>query len=297
MVIKLKKILFTLFCGLIFSPILDIACAIADPIRIEISPAPIVVMPGQTITLGAKLFNLPSNALLNWSIDSVGVGDGQRGKLSRDFQPSYTAPQIAPKRPVFVQILALINGVPVAGARSKIIFVNSGSGEKKSTLRKKGNPSSQSKPTLGDKTRLEGKSSHQGVSNQQGNLKQKDQSEKKVRSIQKEEGWQNGEVGQQRETGQDHGFIKNNQFDLKNEASQKGKSVGTEQGKVKKKPGKDIIRWTQPPPPNPNSTGEIMWNSNPSRGRSENCEVPSCRRTGPSAPPPPPPPLTPQQWN
>ncbi|MBC27849.1 MAG: hypothetical protein CMM41_11640, partial [Rhodospirillaceae bacterium] len=160
---------------------------IAEPIKVEITPAPIAVMPGQTIKLGASLFNLPSNARLSWSIDAFGVGEAEKGRLSRDFQPTYTAPQIAPKKPIFIQILAFIDGVPVAGAKSKIIFVASDGGEKKGKLNNESGSARQGEPVQGDKPGLKGGSRGQAISGQKGEPKKTGQLEAKTRLMQKGE--------------------------------------------------------------------------------------------------------------
>ena len=186
---------------------------IAEPIKVEITPAPIAVMPGQTIKLGASLFNLPSNARLSWSIDAFGVGEAEKGRLSRDFQPTYTAPQIAPKKPIFIQILAFIDGVPVAGAKSKIIFVASDGGEKKGKLNNESGSARQGEPVQGDKPGLKGGSRGQAISGQKGEPKKTGQLEAKTRLMQK------GEQGQKGASGK-RGKAKGSNVSVKNSARQ-----------------------------------------------------------------------------
>ena len=270
---------------------------IAEPIKVEITPAPIAVMPGQTIKLGASLFNLPSNARLSWSIDAFGVGEAEKGRLSRDFQPTYTAPQIAPKKPIFIQILAFIDGVPVAGAKSKIIFVASDGGEKKGKLNNESGSARQGEPVQGDKPGLKGGSRGQAISGQKGEPKKTGQLEAKTRPMQKGEQGQKGASGKRGKAKGSNVPVKNNDLGQKGESSHIGKSGGIGQGESKEQSGKDVINWTAPPPPAPVNPGKVIWNSDPGRNRSSSCVMPSCGQSGPSAPPEPPPLLAPEQWN
>ena len=270
---------------------------IAEPIKVEITPAPIAVMPGQTIKLGASLFNLPSNARLSWSIDAFGVGEAEKGRLSRDFQPTYTAPQIAPKKPIFIQILAFIDGVPVAGAKSKIIFVASDGGEKKGKLNNESGSARQGEPVQGDKPGLKGGSRGQAISGQKGEPKKTGQLEAKTRLMQKGEQGQKGASGKRGKAKGSNVPVKNNDLGQKDESSHIGKSGGIGQGESKEQSGKDVINWTAPPPPAPVNPGKVIWNSDPGRNRSSSCVMPSCGQSGPSAPPEPPPLLAPEQWN
>ena len=270
---------------------------IAEPIKVEITPAPIAVMPGQTIKLGASLFNLPSNARLSWSIDAFGVGEAEKGRLSRDFQPTYTAPQIAPKKPIFIQILAFIDGVPVAGAKSKIIFVASDGGEKKGKLNNESGSARQGEPVQGDKPGLKGGSRGQAVSGQKGEPKKTGQLEAKTRPMQKGEQGQKGASGKRGKAKGSNVPVKKNDLGQKDEPSHIGKSGGIGQGESKGQSGKDVINWTAPPPPAPVNPGKVIWNSDPGRNRSGSCVMPSCGQSGPSAPPEPPPLLAPEQWN
>ena len=270
---------------------------IAEPIKVEITPAPIAVMPGQTIKLGASLFNLPSNARLSWSIDAFGVGEAEKGRLSRDFQPTYTAPQIAPKKPIFIQILAFIDGVPVAGAKSKIIFVASDGGEKKGKLNNESGSARQGEPVQGDKPGLKGGSRGQAISGQKGEPKKTGQLEAKTRLMQKGEQGQKGASGKRGKAKGSNVPVKKNDLGQKDEPSHIGKSGGIGQGESKEQSGKDVINWTAPPPPAPVNPGKVIWNSDPGRNRSSSCVMPSCGQSGPSAPPEPPPLLAPEQWN
>ena len=270
---------------------------IAEPIKVDITPAPIAVMPGQTIKLGASLFNLPSNARLSWSIDAFGVGEAEKGRLSRDFQPTYTAPQIAPKKPIFIQILAFIDGVPVAGAKSKIIFVASDGGEKKGKLNNESGSARQGEPVQGDKPGLKGGSRGQAVSGQKGEPKKTGQLEAKTRLMQKGEQGQKGASGKRGKAKGSNVPVKKNDLGQKDEPSHIGKSGGIGQGESKGQSGKDVINWTAPPPPAPVNPGKVIWNSDPGRNRSSSCVMPSCGQSGPSAPPEPPPLLAPEQWN
>ncbi|MEE2931962.1 MAG: hypothetical protein VX941_00880 [Pseudomonadota bacterium] len=270
----------------------------AEAIKVEITPAPIAVNPGQTVKLGANLSNLPPNARLSWSIDAVGVAEAQKGRLSRDFQPTYTAPQIAPKKPIFIQILAFIDGVPVAGAKSKIIFVASGGGEKKGKLNNESGSARQGEPVQGDKPGLKGGSSGQASSGQKGEPKKIGQLEAKTRLMQKGEQGQKGASGKRGKAKGSNVPVKNNDLGQKDESSHIDKSgeMGSGQSKGQSEK-KDIINWTVPPPPDPINSGKIIWNIDPGRNRSGSCVLPSCGQSGPSAPPEPPPLLAPEQWN
>ena len=270
---------------------------IAEPIKVEITPAPIAVMPGQTIKLGASLFNLPSNARLSWSIDAVGVAEAQKGRLSKDFQPTYTAPQIAPKKPIFIQILAFIDGVPVAGAKSKIIFVASDGGEKKGKPNNESGSARQGEPVQGDKPGLKGGSRGQAISGQKGEPKKTGQLEAKTRLMQKGEQGQKGASSKRGKAKGSSVPVKNNDLGQKDESSHIGKSGEIGQGESKGQSGKDVINWTVPPPPDPVNSGKIIWNGDPKQNRSGSCVVPPCGQSGPSAPPEPPPLLAPGQWN
>ena len=269
----------------------------AEPIKIEITPAPIAVMPGQTVKLGANLFNLPSNARLSWSIDAVGVEEDQKGRLSRDFQPSYTAPQITPKKPIFIQILAFINGAPVAGAKSKIIFVASDGGEKKGKPNNESGSAPQGVPVQGDKPGLKGGSRGQAISGQKGKPKKTGQPEAKPSLMQKNEQGQTGASGQKGKPNRSNVPVKNNDLGQKDESSHMGKSGGIGQGESKGQSGKGVTTWTAPPPPAQVNPGKVIWNGDPGRNRSGRCIMPSCGQSGPSAPPAPPPLLAPEQWN
>lgn len=282
---------------IVFGLFLGGRTGIAEPIKVEITPATIAVMPGQTVKLGASLFNLPSNARLSWSIDAVGVGEAEKGRLSKDFQPTYTAPPIAPKKPIFIQILAFIDGVPVAGAKSKIIFVASGEGEKKGMPNNESGSARQREPVQGDKPGLKGGSRGQAISGQKGEPKQTGQLEAKTRLMQKGEQGQKGASGKRGKAKGSNVPVKNNDLGQKDESSHIGKSGGLGQGESKGQSGKDVINWTAPPPPAPVNPDKVIWNSDPGRNRSGSCVMPSCGQSGPSAPPDPPPLLAPEQWN
>ena len=270
----------------------------AEAVKVEITPAPIAVNPGQTVKLGANLSNLPPNARLSWSIDAVGVAEAQKGRLSRDFQPTYTAPQIVPKEPIFIQILAFINGVPVAGAKSKIIFVMSDGSENKGKTDKESGSALQGKPMQGDKPGSKGGAGQQARSGKKGDPKKIGQAEEETRLIQKGGSGSKGASGEKGKTNQSNVPGKNNDFGQKDGSSHTGKSnvIGPGQSKGQSEK-KDVINWTVPPPPAPGNPGKIIWNGDPGQNRSGSCVVPPCGQSGPSAPPAPPPLLAPEQWN
>ena len=297
MIKRYKETLLIWVGVIVFLVFLGGSPVIAEPIKIEIMPAPITVNPGQTVKLGAKLFNLPSNARLSWSIDAVGIGESQKGKLTKDFQPTYTAPQIAPKKPIFIQILAFVDGVPVAGAKSKIIFVASNEGEKEGKPNNESSSALQGEPVQGDKLGLKGGSRGQAISGQKGEPKKTGEPEAKTRLMQKGEQGQKGTSGKKGKTDRINVPVKNNDPGQENEASHMGKSKRIGQGEAKGQSGKDVINWTAPPPPAPANPGEVIWNSDPGQNRSSSCAVPPCGQSGPSAPPAPPPLLAPEQWN
>jgi hypothetical protein len=116
--------------GLAFGCLLAAAPAMADPVKVMIDPSPIVVAPGQKVQLNARLSNLPPSIRLIWSLEAEGVDRDRKGSLSRDFSPSYTAPDNPPDKPIYVQLLAIDDkqGIPVAGAKSQIKFASGGGG-------------------------------------------------------------------------------------------------------------------------------------------------------------------------
>ena len=127
--IKIGKFVFmTCLFGAVL--IASIGISHAGQIKILIAPSPIVVALGQSVKLRARLVNLPANARVKWSLDAVGVPDHQTGKLNQDFMPVYTAPDKPPSKPVYVQILALgaVEGIPLAGAKSRIKFISGSAG-------------------------------------------------------------------------------------------------------------------------------------------------------------------------
>jgi hypothetical protein len=127
--IKISKSLLTvLFFGIVL--IVSNGISQAGQIKILIEPSPIVVAPGQSVKLRVRLVNLPTNARVKWSLDAVGVPDHQTGKLNQDFMPVYTAPENPPSKPVYVQILVLgaAEGIPLAGAKSRIKFISGSAG-------------------------------------------------------------------------------------------------------------------------------------------------------------------------
>ena len=128
----LIKISNFLFMGCFFAALLIMPNAIsrAGQIKILIEPSPIAVAPGQSVKLRVKLVNLPANTRVKWSLDAVGVPNHQTGKLNQDFMPVYTAPNNPPSKPVYVQILALgaTEGIPLAGAKSRIKFISDSAG-------------------------------------------------------------------------------------------------------------------------------------------------------------------------
>jgi hypothetical protein len=129
---RLIKIGKFVFKTCLFGALLIVSTGIshAGQIKILIAPAPIIVAPGQSVKLRARLVNLPANARVKWSLDAVGVPDHQTGKLDQDFMPVYTAPDKPPSKPVYVQILALgaVEGIPLAGAKSRIQFISGSAG-------------------------------------------------------------------------------------------------------------------------------------------------------------------------
>ena len=127
--IKIGKFVFmTCLFGAVL--IASIGISHAGQIKILIAPSPIIVAPGQSVKLRARLVNLPANARVKWSLDAVGVPDHQTGKLNQDFMPVYTAPDKPPSKPVYVQILVLgaVEGIPLAGAKSRIKFISGSAG-------------------------------------------------------------------------------------------------------------------------------------------------------------------------
>ena len=127
--IKIGKFVFmTCLFGAVL--IASIGISHAGQIKILIAPSPIIVALGQSVKLRARLVNLPANARVKWSLDAVGVPDHQTGKLNQDFMPIYTAPDKPPSKPVYVQILALgaVEGIPLAGAKSRIKFISDSAG-------------------------------------------------------------------------------------------------------------------------------------------------------------------------
>ena len=127
--IKIGKFVFmTCLFGAVL--IASIGISHAGQIKILIAPSPIIVALGQSVKLRARLVNLPANARVKWSLDAVGVPDHQTGKLNQDFMPVYTAPDKPPSKPVYVQILALgaVEGIPLAGAKSRIRFISGSAG-------------------------------------------------------------------------------------------------------------------------------------------------------------------------
>jgi len=127
--IKIGKFVFmTCLFGAVL--IASISISHAGQIKILIAPSPIIVALGQSVKLRARLVNLPANARVKWSLDAVGVPDHQTGKLNQDFMPIYTAPDKPPSKPVYVQILALgaVEGIPLAGAKSRIKFISDSAG-------------------------------------------------------------------------------------------------------------------------------------------------------------------------
>ena len=270
---------------------------IAEPIKVEITPAPIAVMPGQKIKLGASLFNLPSNARLTWSIDAVGVGETEKGRLSKDFQPTYTAPQIAPKKPIFIQILAFIDGVPVAGAKTKIIFVASDGAEKKGKSNNESSSTPQGEPVQGDKPGFKGEFRGKAISGQKDEPKTTGQSEAKNKLMQKGEQGQKGASSKNGKTDRSNVSVKDNDLGQKDGSSHMSKSGGIGKGEARGQSRKDVINWTAPPPPAPVNPGKVIWNGDAGRNQSGSCVMPSCGQSGPSTPPAPPPLLAPEQWN
>ena len=129
---RLIKIGKFVFMTCLFGAVLIVSIGISHggQVKILIAPSPIIVAPGQSVKLRARLVNLPANARVKWSLDAVGVPDHQTGKLNQDFMPVYTAPDKPPSKPVYVQILALgaVEGIPLAGAKSRIKFISGSAG-------------------------------------------------------------------------------------------------------------------------------------------------------------------------